>query len=85
MAAAPSSVKWQAAMASSLQPTFLRRAPRPVDVEVGDGDDAQAGRGRRLRQEHGAELAGADDGDADRPLGFEAVGGEAGEVHGVWS
>jgi hypothetical protein len=37
----------------------------PPDIEVGDGDDVQALRQARLRQEHGAEFAGADHADPD--------------------
>jgi hypothetical protein len=39
---------------------------RPGGIEVGDTDDVQAARAARLRQEHGAELAGADQSDAQR-------------------
>ena len=51
-------------------------APRALDVEIGDADDMQAARQPRLRQEHGAELAGADQPDGDRPargLAFEQL------------
>ena len=42
-------------------------ASRALDVEIGDRDDMQAARQPRLRQEHGAELAGADQADGDGP------------------
>ncbi len=40
-------------------------APGALDVEIGDRDDVQAAGQPRLRQEHGAELAGADQADGD--------------------
>ncbi len=70
IAAAPSSVKVQARIDGLVPADMGGGAPGAVDVEVGDGGNAEAGRGRRLGEEHGAELAGADDGDADRPLGY---------------
>ena len=54
-----------------------------LDVEIGDRDDVQAARQPRLRQEHGAELAGADQADghgAARGLAFEQ---ESMQVHPV--
>ena len=42
--------------------------PRPLRVEVGNHADRQAFRGRHLRQEHRAELAGADQADAHGAL-----------------
>src|SRR3546814_2129887 len=38
------------------------RLERLLHVQVGDDSDVEAGRQARLRQEHGAELAGADEG-----------------------
>ncbi len=55
---------------------------RPLGIEVGDDVDPEARRGRRLGEEHGAEFAGTDDGDADRSLSSGTFGGEAGEIHG---
>ena len=49
------------------------------DVEIGDADDVHAARQPRLREKHGAELAGADQADRHRPasgLPFEQHGVE---------
>src|SRR4029079_6734279 len=53
-------------------PADARRvAPRAVGREVGDADEVNARLARDLGQVHRAELAGADQADADRPvLGF---------------
>jgi hypothetical protein len=50
---------------SAFQPTRARLAC-VVGREVGDRRQVHAGRARNLRQVHGAELAGADQADADR-------------------
>ena len=50
---------------------------RPVRDEVGDGGDREPGGGRRLGEEHGAELACADQPDANRA----AFGGADCEEH----
>ena len=42
--------------------------PRPVDGQVGDAENMQPRGMQRLGQEHGAELSGADQGDADRQV-----------------
>jgi len=53
--------------------TFLRPADaiqrflRLSDIEVRNGDHVETGDALRLRQHHGAELACADETDADRP------------------
>ena len=44
-------------------------AARASDIEVGDADHMHALRAPRLREEHGAELAGADQADRHRPAG----------------
>ena len=53
-------------------PADARKVPaRAVGGEVGDADEVNAGRARDLRQVHRAELAGADEADADRlPVGL---------------
>ena len=53
----------------------IQRFARLADVEIGDGDHVIAGDPLRLRQHHGAELAGADHAD---PHGT-ALGGAGGE------
>ena len=47
----------------------LELAARPRHVEIGDARDMHAARQPRLRQEHGAEFAGADHADGDRLAG----------------
>jgi hypothetical protein len=54
---------------------------RSVGGEVGDGRDFEARGCGHLRQEHGAELAGADQSDPDRPAGSEALLQQGVEVH----
>ncbi len=44
----------------------VKRFPRLADIEVCDGDHVETGDALRLRQHHGAELAGADETDPDR-------------------
>ena len=56
-------------------------AARALDVEIGDRDDMHAARQPRLRQEHGAELAGADQADGDGLAGGFAFEQEGVEVH----
>ena len=56
-------------------------APRALDIEIGDADHVQALGQPRLRQEHGAELAGADQADGDGPAGGFAFEQEGVEVH----
>ena len=63
-------------MVGSSQPA--PRSWRLARVEVGDADDVEPARRARLRQEHGAELAGADQADGDGP-----AGGFPFEQHGV--
>ena len=55
----------RAAKRASSQPTRRSACARPVRRQVGHGDQVDAGRARRLRQVHRAELAGADQADAD--------------------
>ena len=55
------------------QPRGRQLAARAPDVEVGDADHMQAPRAPRLREEHGAELAGADQADRHRPAGRRAL------------
>ena len=50
-------------------------------VEIGDARDMQAARQPRLRQEHGAELAGADHANGHRPAGRFALKQFGMEVH----
>ena len=55
----------------------LELIPRARNVEVGDADDMHALRQPRLREKHGAELAGTDQADGHRPargLPFEQQG-----------
>ena len=54
-------------------------------VQVGDGHDVQAGGARRLRQEHGAELAGPDHPDADGRAGLGQGGKLVEHAHAVLS
>ena len=73
---------------------LARRDPRlvPADIptggagavrrEIGDCRDPEPGRGRRLREEHRAELSGADDENPHRSFGGDAFGSETGEIHG---
>src|SRR3954468_12386316 len=44
----------------------VERGARPGDVEIGDAHDVEARKALGLRQEHRAELAGADQADANR-------------------
>ena len=88
--ASASSVTWArpvfSASASDLAENCIRRPAggaelflRARDVEVGDADQVHPVRQPRLRQEHGAELAGADQADCHRPasgLPFEQQGVE---------
>ena len=68
-------------VALGFQPTRARLAARRVGRQVGDADQVHARRARDLRQVHGAELAGADQADADR-LAFGGALLELGvEVH----
>jgi hypothetical protein len=56
-----------AARVSRVAPADAREvAARAVGREVGDADEVHARRARDLRQVHRAELAGADQADADR-------------------
>ena len=57
-------------------------AQRARDVEIGDGDDVQPARAPRLRQKHGAELAGPDQPDGHRPAGGLAFEQHGVEIHG---
>jgi hypothetical protein len=70
-----------AANCSAGQPAVASWLLARFDVEIGDRDDVQAAGQPRLRQEHGAELAGADHADrhrAARGLAFEQ---ESMQVH----
>jgi hypothetical protein len=53
-----------------------------VAIEIDDHRDFKPGRMRHLRQEHRAELAGADQRDADRLAGLMAGVEKAKKVHG---
>ena len=67
---------------SSLRPAGgLELAARARDVEIGDAGDMQPARQPRLRQEHGAEFAGADHADGDRLAGRFAFEQFCVEVH----
>ncbi len=59
----------------------LQRAPRPLGVQVGDPQDMQPRGQPRLRQEHGAELAAADQPDPHRPAGLGAFREQTMEIH----
>ncbi len=50
-------------------------------IEIGDDRDLKPCNRRRLRQKHRAELAGADQSDADRLAGFEPRGEEGLQAH----
>jgi hypothetical protein len=63
----------------------LELAARAAHVEVGDAGDMHAMRQPRLRQEHGAELAGTDDADGDRPPGGRAFKKLGIKVHAAYS
>ena len=56
-------------------------APGPPHIEIGDGQHVQSRRGARLGQEHGAELAGADETGPDRASRLGAFGQHAVQVH----
>ena len=56
---------------------------RALGVEIGDHRDLEAGDRRHLRQEHRAELAGADQAGADRPAGINACGEKRLQVHAL--
>ena len=59
------------------------RGPCPLRIEVGDADDVQPRRARRLRQEHRAELAGPDHPDPHRIPGRRPRGELVVQAHGV--
>jgi hypothetical protein len=54
---------------------------RARDVEIGDGHDVHAARGSRLREKHGAELAGSNHADGHRPSGGLALKQHGVEIH----
>ena len=62
-----------------------RRRARAVGIEIGDHRDLQARDRRDLRQEHRAELAGADQAGPDRPPGLDTGGKLVHQVHGLMS
>ncbi len=62
-----------------------QRFARPVRRQVGHRDEVDAGRARRLRQVHRAELAGADQADPDRPALVGAPPQLREEGHGAFS
>jgi hypothetical protein len=55
---------------------------RARDVEIGEPREMHARRAPHLRQEHRAELAGADQADADRASGGFALGQLGEKIHG---
>ena len=63
----------------------LQRLARALRNQIGEPNHVQPARGAGLRQEHGAELAGADQADPDRAAGFGALTQHTGEVHGLLS
>ena len=68
---------------SFLGPARKRQAfSGAIKVEIGDAKDVQAGRQTRLGEEHGAELAGADETGRNRPPFGLALTQQAMEVHG---
>jgi hypothetical protein len=69
-----------AAYWASGQPAVLSCA-RAGDVQVGDACDMHAARQPRLRQKHGAELAGPDHADRDRFAGRLALKQLGMEIH----
>ena len=62
-----------------------QRLPRAGDREVGDAGHLQPRRPRRMGEEHGAELAGADQADGDGPTLGGAGAEQAVQVHGAGS
>jgi hypothetical protein len=68
----------------------LDRLASAVNIEIGDPDDVEPWRSRRLRQEHRAELAGPDHADPDRLSGLGQRGefrshAHAGPLQGLTS
>ena len=61
--------------------TYLQS--RPLDGQIGDAQDVDSGRMQGLGQEHGPELAGPDEGDADWHVFFDPCQEHPVEVHGV--
>ena len=59
----------------------LQRTPRPLRVQIGDGQHVQARGQTRLRQEHRAKLAATDHADAHRPTGFRTLRQQTVEIH----
>ena len=72
-----------AAIWSSGQSDQLECALRPLDVDVGDGDDVDARDVVRLGQVHGAVPAGADETDADGAAFAFALLKKGVEVHWI--
>ena len=81
----PSSTKRVAADQRLVPADGAARGPGPLRIEIGDRRHLQSRNRRHLRQEHGAELAGADQSGANRKAGFGATAEEGGEVHGYGS
>ncbi len=52
--------------------------------KIGDGNKVHARRAAYLRQKHRAELAGADQGDAQRPVLRRALGQQFMQIHAEW-
>jgi hypothetical protein len=61
----------------------LERGARAVGREIGDADDEDAGGVLRLREIHRAELAGADQTDAQRVAALGACAKQTVEIHEV--
>ena len=59
----------------------LQRAPRPRWIQVGDAEHVQTRGQTRLGEEHGAELATADQADAHRPTGRAALRQQTVQIH----
>ena len=56
---------------------------RALRRQVGDSNEMQARRGAGLGEEHGAELAGPDKADPDRPVRYGALNQHAVKIHGT--
>ena len=69
---------------------ILRRVPsgrrqlafRARNIEIGEANEMHARGSPNLREKHGAELAGSDQSDADRPPGGFALAQLGEEIHG---
>src|SRR6266478_3653826 len=62
-------------------PGRAQLAPRALDIEIGDREDAHPAREPRLRQKHGAELARADEADGHWTAGGLPLQQQGVEIH----